>query len=211
MITFGYKNKFSGFARAAIALILGAVMFFTGNSVTIIVQIIAAFILASGVVSLIIGLNKENQNQKSLVIVNTGFNILIALLMFIFAESLGGLIVAIVGIILILFGAFQLIVLFSASKVATIGKVAFIMPVIVLACGAFLLFHPGFIENVLGYIVGASLVVYGISELVSTWKMQQTINGAGPQSTSSAKSAPTASEKLSEVFKDVEYEKVDEQ
>ena len=108
MITFGYKNKFSGFARAALALILGAVMFFTGNSVTIIVQIIAAFILASGVVSLIIGLKKENQNQKSLVVVNTGFNILIAVLMFIFAESLGGLIVAIVGIILVLFGLFQL-------------------------------------------------------------------------------------------------------
>jgi uncharacterized membrane protein HdeD (DUF308 family) len=211
MITFGYKNKFSGFARAALALILGAVMFFTGNSVTIIVQIIAAFILASGVVSLIIGLKKENQNQKSLVVVNTGFNILIAVLMFIFAESLGGLIVAIVGIILVLFGLFQLIVLFSASRVAAIGKVAFVMPLVVLACGALLLFKPGFIENALGYIVGASLIIYGISELVSTWKMQQTISGAGAQNGTSAKSAPTASEKLAEAFKDVEYEKVDEQ
>ena len=129
MITFGYRSKFSGITRAVIALILGSVMFFTGNSVTIIVQIMAAFILASGLVSLIIGLKKEDPSQRPLILTNSGLNIIIAVLMFVFAENLGGLFVAIIGIILILFGLFQMIVMFSANRVAPVGGASFVMPV----------------------------------------------------------------------------------
>lgn len=179
MITFGYKGRFRGIPRAIVALIFGAIMFFTGNSVTIIVQILASFILASGVVSLIIGLKKEDQSQRPLVMTNSGLNIVIALLMFLFAESLGGLIVGIIGIVLILFGILQLVVLFSANRVTPVGAVAFIMPVAVLACGTLLLFKPKFVDDVLGYVVGASLMVYGISELISSWKMRKSIDVDG--------------------------------
>lgn len=191
MITFGYKGRFSGITRAVIALIFGAVMFFTGNSVTIIVQILAAFILASGVVSLIVGLKKEDQSQRPLIMTNSGLNIIISVLMFLFAESLGGLIVGIIGIILILFGLFQLIVLFSANRVMPVGAVGFIMPVVVLACGALLLFKPKFVDDILGYVVGASLMIYGISELISSGKMRRSMA-------------------VNDV-KDVDFEKVDEQ
>jgi hypothetical protein len=191
MITFGYKGRFSGITRAVIALIFGAVMFFTGNSVTIIVQILAAFILASGVVSLIVGLKKEDQSQRPLIMTNSGLNIIISVLMFLFAESLGGLIVGIIGIILILFGLFQLVVLFSANRVMAVGAVGFIMPVVVLACGALLLFKPKFVDDILGYVVGASLMIYGISELISSWKMRRSMA-------------------VNDV-KDVDFEKVDEQ
>ena len=191
MITFGYKGRFSGITRAVIALIFGAVMFFTGNSVTIIVKILAAFILASGVVSLIVGLKKEDQSQRPLIMTNSGLNIIISVLMFLFAESLGGLIVGIIGIILILFGLFQLVVLFSANRVMAVGAVGFIMPVVVLACGALLLFKPKFVDDILGYVVGASLMIYGISELISSWKMRRSMA-------------------VNDV-KDVDFEKVDEQ
>ena len=191
MITFGYKGRFSGITRAVIALIFGAVMFFTGNSVTIIVQILAAFILASGVVSLIVGLKKENQSQRPLIMTNSGLNIIISVLMFLFAESLGGRRVIKNGIILILFGLFQLVVLFSANRVMAVGAVGFIMPVVVLACGALLLFKPKFVDDILGYVVGASLMIYGISELISSGKMRRSMA-------------------VNDV-KDVDFEKVDEQ
>ena len=178
MITFGYRSKSSGIARAVIALILGAVMFFTGNSITIIVQIMAAFILASGLMSMIIGFKKEDANQRPLIMTNSGLNIIIAVLMFMFAENLGGLFVAIIGIILILFGLFQLIVLFSAKRVAPVGGVSFVMPAVVLACGLLLLLKPKFVDDVLGYIVGASLIVYGVSEILSTVKMAKMMKDA---------------------------------
>lgn len=192
MITFGYRSKLGGIARAVIALILGAVMLFTGNSVTIIVQIMAAFILASGLVSLIIGLKKEDQRQRPLVLTNSGLNIVIAVLMFVFAENLGGLFVAIIGIILVLFGVFQLIVLVSANRVTPVGATSFIMPAVVLACGALLLFKPKFVEDMLGYIVGASLIIYGVSEIISSRKVARTMAD------------------LDQV-QDVDFEKVDEQ
>ena len=206
MITFGYKNRFSGIARAVIALILGAVMFFTGNSVTIIVQIMAAFILASGLASLMIGLKKEDRNQRPLILTNSGLNIVIAVLMFVFAESLGGLFVAIIGIILILFGLFQMVVLFSANRVALVGAATFIMPAVVLACGALLLFKPKFVDDVLGYIVGASLIVYGVSEILSTVKMSRTITESGM-----GKQAAEEPADEQDGVRDVDFEKVDEQ
>lgn len=192
MITFGYRSKLGGIARAVIALILGAVMLFTGNSVTIIVQIMAAFILASGLASLIIGLKKEDQRQRPLVLTNSGLNIVIAVLMFVFAENLGGLFVAIIGIILVLFSVFQLIVLVSANRVTPVGATSFIMPAVVLACGALLLFKPKFVEDMLGYIVGASLIIYGVSEIISSRKVARTMAD------------------LDQV-QDVDFEKVDEQ
>ena len=207
MITFGYKSKSSGITRAVIALILGVVMFFTGNSVTVIVQIMAAFILASGLVSMIIGLKKEAPNQRPLILTNSGLNIIIAVLMFVFAESLGGLFVAIIGIILILF---QMVVLFNANRISPVGALSFIMPAIVLVCGIILLFSPKFVEDVLGYIVGASLMIYGASEIISTVKMAKRMEDAGIFMADSEKRTET-SEEVAQDVKDVDFEKVDEQ
>jgi uncharacterized membrane protein HdeD (DUF308 family) len=72
-----------------------------------------------------------------------------------------------------------------------VGAVGFIMPVVVLACGALLLFKPKFVDDILGYVVGASLMIYGISELISSGKMRRSMA-------------------VNDV-KDVDFEKVDEQ
>jgi uncharacterized membrane protein HdeD (DUF308 family) len=166
----------------------------------------AAFILASGLASLVIGLKKEDQSQRPLIMTNSGLNIIIAVLMFVFAESLGGLFVAIIGIILILFGLFQMVVLFSANRVTQVGAATFIMPAVVLACGALLLFKPKFVDDVLGYIVGASLIVYGVSEIVSSVKMNKVMTDTGifRQDNVEPSAAP-------EDVKDVDFEKVDKQ
>lgn len=209
MITFGYRNRFSGWIRAISALVLGIVMFFTGNSMTIIVYILSAFILASGIMSLVAGFKKENSNQKSLMLVNSAFNIILAVLMAIFAESLGNLFVGIIGFVLMVFGIFQLVALFSANRVMSVGIFAFVMPLLVLACGAFLLFKPAFVENIIAYIVGASLIVYGVSELVSSWKMKKAID----ESASTYPAGESASDSGFDTadVKDVEFEKVDHQ
>ena len=56
MITFGYKNKFTGPLRALTAIAIGVVMVVSRtNALELAVQIIAAFLFASGIVSLIVG------------------------------------------------------------------------------------------------------------------------------------------------------------
>ena len=61
------------------------------------------------------------------------------------------------------------------------------MPSIVLVCGSLLLFKPGFVGEFLGALIGMAFIFYGVSELVSSWKIRNVIAN------------------------DVDYEKVDEQ
>ena len=90
--------------------------------------------------------------------------------------------------------------LFSANRVAPVGGASFVMPAIVLAFGLLLLLKPKFVDDILGYIVGASLIVYGVSEILSIVKMTNTM-----------KVEDENIRKVDENIKDVDFEKVDEQ
>ena len=206
MITFGYKSKSGGYIRGAAALILGSVMLFTGNAVDIIVYIIATFLLISGLVTLWAGLKTEEASQRPLVIINSCFNVAIAALMYIFASELGNFVIGIIGFIMVLFGLLQLIVLDSVIRGGAMAKGFLAMPVVVLACGALLLSRPDFIGRFIGVVIGVSFILYGASELLSSWKLRSVIGQAGPQSSQSADE-----QKFTEDIKDVDYEKVDEQ
>ena len=50
------------------------------------------------------------------------------------------------------------------------------MPVLVLGCGLFLVGKPAFVGEAIGVIAGASLIVYGASELLSSWRMKSVID-----------------------------------
>ena len=118
MITFGYKNRFSGFLRAAVAIAVGVVMVVSRTDAMVLaVRIIAAFILASGVVSLIVGYRDRQNSQMPLMGVNGIVDIVIAMLIFLFPHFVAGLIVYLIGFALLGFGIFQLIALVSANKV----------------------------------------------------------------------------------------------
>ena len=175
MITFGYKNRFSGFLRAAVAIAVGIVMVVSRTDAMVLaVRIIAAFILASGVVSLIVGYRDRQNSQMPLMGVNGIVDIVIAMLVFLFPHFVAGLIVYLIGFALLGFGIFQLIALVSANKVMKVGVMAFVMPVLVLLAGAFLLARPTFIGTAVGTVAGAALIVYGVSELLSSWKIRLT-------------------------------------
>lgn len=210
MITFGYKNRFSGFLRAAVAIAVGVVMVVSRTDAMVLaVRIIAAFILASGVVSLIVGYRDRQNSQMPLMGVNGIVDIVIAMLVFLFPHFVAGLIVYLIGFALLGFGIFQLIALVSANKVMKVGVMAFVMPVLVLLAGAFLLARPTFIGTAVGTVAGAALIVYGVSELLSSWKMNKAMDEYDikyPEHTA----APEQDDRITDV-KDVDYEKVDEQ
>ena len=210
MITFGYKNRFSGWLRAVVALAIGIVMVVSRTDAMVLaVRIIAAFLLASGIVSLAVGYKNRQNNQLPLMGVNGIVDIVIALLVFIFPNFVAGLIVYLIGFVLIGFGLFQLITLASANKVLKVGVAAFVMPILVLLAGAFLLARPTFIGSAVGVVAGAALIVYGASELLSSWKMKKAIDEYEIKYPGKTE-AKQADEPVQDV-KDVDYEKVDEQ
>ena len=210
MITFGYKNRFSGWLRAVVALAIGIVMVVSRTDAMVLaVRIIAAFLLASGIVSLAVGYKNRQNNQLPLMGVNGIVDIVIALLVFIFPNFVAGLIVYLIGFVLIGCGLFQLITLASANKVLKVGVAAFVMPILVLLAGAFLLARPTFIGSAVGVVAGAALIVYGASELLSSWKMKKAIDEYEIRQTRTDE--PAEQENPLADVKDVDYEKVDEQ
>ena len=210
MITFGYKGKFTGLLRALTAIAIGVVMVWSkANALNIAVQIIAAFLIASGVVSFFVGYRNRENGSLPLMGVNAFVDVLLGILLFCNPGFFAGLLVSLIAIVLILFGFFQLLALGSANGVFRMGVLAFILPVLVLLSGIFLLTKPSFVGETMGIIAGVALIVYGLSELLSSWKMKKAIDEYEIHQT--RPSQPSGPETPMADVKDVEYEKVDEQ
>ena len=198
MITFGYKNKFSGLLRAVVATAIGIIMIVSKtDAMVLIVRIIAAFIFASGLVSLLVGYKNKQDGRMPLMGVNGIVDLVISSLAFAFAPIVAGLVVYLIGFLLIGFGLFQLLTLGSASRVMRMGVFAFVMPVLVLLAGAFLLARPAFLGTAVGTVAGVALVIYGVSEFVSSFKMKQAMDEYENTTIHNVK--------------DVDYESVDDQ
>lgn len=211
MITFGYKNKFSGLIRALLALAIGVVMVASRtNALELAVQIIAAFLVATGVVTFLLGLKAKNGGENNLMNVNAVVDVLLGLLLFFFPGFVVNVMVYIIGFVLIAFGLFQVVALISALRVSQVGIGSFVLPVLVVMAGVFLVARPSFVGEAIGVVAGAALIVYGASELLSTWKMRKAIDEY------EIKQAPKDPEQNVKVdveidAEDVDYQKVDEQ
>ena len=211
MITFGYKNKFNGPLRALTAIAIGIVMVISRtNALELAVQIIAAFLFASGIVSLIVGYRQRKNGTMGLMGFNGVVDIILGLLLFFFPGFVAGLLIYLIAFVLICFGFFQLLGLGSASRVVKLGLWSYVLPFLVLAAGIFLMTKPSFLGEAIGEVAGAALIVYGVSELFSSWKMRKAIDEYEIRQTNTQGQAVQDDTTVT-VVKDVDYEKVEEQ
>ena len=210
MFTFGYGSRISGPLRALIALAIGVMMVLRpDNALSTVVKVIAAFILASGVVSLCVGLKERKNGSLPLMSFNAIVDIIIGLVLFSFPGFVAKFIIYLIGFVLLGFGIMQILALISAKRVSGFGLGAFVLPIVVTLVGGFLLFNP-FAESVMVMIAGAAIIVYAVSELLSSWKMKKAIDEYEIHQ-APAQEQPAQQENPLENVKDVEYEKVDEQ
>ena len=210
MFTFGYGSKISGPLRALIALAIGVMMVLRPeNALTTVVKVIAAFVLASGLVSLIVGLKNRKDGSLPLMSFNAVVDIIIGIVLFSASGFVAKFIIYLIGFVLLGFGIMQILALVSAKRVMGLGLGAFILPIAVTLVGGFLLFNP-FAESVMVMIAGAAIIVYGASELLSSWKMKKAIDEYEIHQ-APAQEQPSMPENTLDNIKDVEYEKVDEQ
>ena len=162
--------------RALIALVIGIMMVVSpANALTTVVKIIAAFMLASGVVSLVVGLKDKEKGSLPLMSFNALADLILGLLMFIFPGVIAKFMIYLIGFVLLAFGIVQILALISARRAVGMGFGAFILPIIVTCIGGFILFNP-FAESVMSTIAGVALMIYGASELLSSWKMKQAVD-----------------------------------
>lgn len=212
MITFGYKNRVNGPLRAIAAIGVGIVMVANPDeAMTVLVKIIAAFFMASGLVSLFFGFREKKGGALPIMSFNAGVDILLGIALFAFPGFVANFIIYLIGFVLLTLGLVQIIALVSARRIIAVGLWAFLLPVLVAFVGGFIIFNP-FAAPVMSTIAGASLIVYGASELFSSWKMKKAIDEYEIHRASPQDSGETAGDSGSfQEIKDVDYEKVDEQ
>jgi uncharacterized membrane protein HdeD (DUF308 family) len=218
MITFGYKNKFSGFIRAIVAIALGVVMVVHKESAgELVAQIFAAFLVATGVVSFLFGFKDKKEGEVRMLNLNGVINIVLGVLLFCFARDVQNIVWVLIGLALLLFGLFHLVILYLARKMFQISPWSFLIPTLVAALGLTLVFRPSFLGNTLGLVAGISLILYGLSELFSTLRMRKVMKEyAAEHQPDGTHSSPDLTGNLTSSnadidAEDVDFEKVDAQ
>ena len=112
MFTFGYKTTLSSILRSLASIGIGLVMIFDNEASETVVKVVAAFLFASGLVSLVYGfIRSKKEGLLPLMAVNAVVDILIGVLLFLNPGWVAGFIITLIGIVLILFGGLQLLAL----------------------------------------------------------------------------------------------------
>lgn len=174
MITFGFKNKTSGLLRAITAIVLGIVMIaMPGSSLVVLVQVLAAVLIASGLVSAVFGFINRTNGGLGLMVFNSVVDIILGILIFCFPEFVASFVIVVLGIVLLVLGLFQIFALVSASSFVNMGVFAFLFPALAVVGGILLVFKPFGIASALTLVAGIVLLVYGVSELIASWKMRK--------------------------------------
>ena len=197
MFSFGYKSSFSSLVRAAAAIGIGLVMVFGAdrNAPILIVKLIAALIIIAGLALLFHALTKYRRHG------NQDIRLLL-----LYPKVLAGFVVTLIAIGLIALGAVQLFMMTSIMSLLGAGFSSLILSIICIVGGAFLLFSP-FGERTMGIIAGCIMIVYGVSEIVSTFQYAKvrkiSIQDAGRPS------GPVAGDGGVPEAKEVDFVKVD--
>lgn len=215
MITLGFKDKFSGWVRAAAAIVLGIILILhPEGALVLVVRLLAAFLVASGVVSVIYGLVNRKNGGFPLLLFNAIVDVALGGVLFVYAAPVTNIIIILIGIVLLCLGVLQIITLGSVAPVLGTAFGFFVLPALCVIGGSLLLFNPFGSKVTLTVVAGVVCLVYGISEAVATLRMRKAMKTyqAKFEGTSSSPSegASKPSMDVSDV-KDVDYTKVDNQ
>lgn len=212
MITFGYNNKFSSILRSLAAIAIGLVMVCATDATTTVVQIIAAFLFAAGIVSFAYGFANRKSGTFGLMTVNAVVDIVIGLILFLWPGFVAGVIVAIIGIVILIFGVIQILALAGTMSLLGSGGLNILLACLAIGGGIVLIFNP-FSERVMSILAGVFLIYYGITDLISMRRVSKAKKEYEIHFTET-RVDPDSTIDVDDDFdgiKDVDYHKIDEQ
>lgn len=196
-VMYSFFSRTSSVVRGLLALALGVcLLLWPDRMAGLIVKVIAAFLLAVGMLTLVLAwrANREDKGMPVFTMVNVGVNLVFGLLLFLFPNFFLGIIMFLFGAVLLFFGAGQLANLLRSRRYAAVPWGMYVVPALVTVCGIVLFFDPFSTVAVLTAFFGACLAVYGLSELYAAWRLR--------------KADPDRSRRLAGLAEDVPYEEV---
>ena len=172
MITFGYKTPWSGLIRSVASLGLGVLaVAYPGNVIPLLVKIFAVVLGVYGCGMLVYAFAHKGDKSFGLWLSNAIIEIVVAVLVYIFAGFIANIAVKLIGVLLLASGLYQIIALVSAERASRFGLWFFLLPVVEAIAGGTLMFASQLFTSGVGIIVGVALIVSGISELFSSLKV----------------------------------------
>lgn len=102
-------------------------------------------------------------------------SILVGIALFSFSAQISKIFALLVGVISLFVGLYQVVLLASTSKMVKVSPALFILPSIVAICGALVLlfWKKQNFDAVIGYMTGATLIIYAIADLVAQRRIQK--------------------------------------
>ncbi|WP_370524402.1 HdeD family acid-resistance protein [Bacteroides sp. 224] len=159
------------FIRAICALIIGLVLVIWPDlAVVYLVITIGILFLVPGLFGVISYFaNKSNQTSRNFPIASIG-SVLLGLILVIVPALFVDILMILLGIVLLLGGIQQLYSLFTARKWTAVPVGFYVLPLLITIAGVFILFNPTDARNTAFIIIGASGIVYAISELINWFR-----------------------------------------
>lgn len=176
-------NRAYSITRGVIISILGILLLIWPTFLTnLIVQIIAAFSLAIGLVLLTMLLVKSSKKDLQddgssqmnvLNILNVIIYLLIGTLIFLYPDFFIEILVYFFGAILVILGVVQLLNLIFSSKYSSVSALSYIIAIIVTLCGILLFFKPLASQKIITMFFGGVLLLLGVSEIIAASKLKK--------------------------------------
>lgn len=186
-IIYTLTNRTYSIIRGVAFLLLGiALLFWPDSMLNLIVKVIAAFLIAIGIVSLYFNIkaNKEAEKEESdgksgsndifrtFATLNVAIYLFFGLLIFIFPGFFVSILVFLFGAILLLLGIGQFVNLFISGRHISVPAYFYVIPAIITISGIILFFQPFTAKNVLTMFFGGCVAGYGIVEIISGWMLR---------------------------------------
>jgi uncharacterized membrane protein HdeD (DUF308 family) len=176
-LIYALTNRTYSIIRGLLTLLFGIVLIIWPALIPmIIVKVIAAFSLAAGlvmIVSLLRNLSfSHDTGMVILNIINIVVYLILGILILLYPNFFISILTFFFGAVLIICGVGQLMNLVFSAKHSTVPSELYVIGVLITLCGIALFFNPFSSLKILMIFFGSILVLYGLSELISAWRLR---------------------------------------
>lgn len=161
--------------KSLVAIVLGIVLVVWPTEVlNYTVKIFGAVFCVTGIVSFLLSMReREGQSARGLTSFNGIGSILFGILLWSMADFFTNMLMYLLGIILIVAGIGQLVMLTAARKFGHISLVSYLFPVLILLAGMIVFANPFTAKESIITFFGAVSIFYGITDLINQYKINQ--------------------------------------
>ena len=165
-------NPAYGYARASAFLLLGtALTCWPSTAANFAVLVVGIFLVAMGAITLVVSLASKEASGSLMGISGIG-TLLFGIVLIVFKSFFLNILIFLLGAVLVVLGLMQIVSLVSEGG-RKLSVSHYILSFLVFLCGLLMFFRPKFSSETMFIIFGSALVVYGISELISTYRIMK--------------------------------------